>query len=173
MIARLAEGYVDGAGNRHRILIPEIAVAEAERAGCDLALLCAVLEMETGSPKGAGRNIFGHDRDACMTVVGRDIEVTERTYEEYKSCVARGGKRNGVGPMQLTYHAYQTRADELGGAWRPEINVRVGCEILAGYLRSNSIYDTLSRYNTGKPGQSRYADAAMPLVDRWRTAIRG
>ncbi|MGH3875066.1 MAG: hypothetical protein ACRDSR_26815 [Pseudonocardiaceae bacterium] len=67
--------------------------------------------------------------------------------------------------------AYQDRADEYGGCWRPEINIRVGFEILAGHVSSGSVRDAFSYYNTGKPGDGPYARDAMRRLPRWEQVV--
>lgn len=54
---------------------------------------------------------------------------TEANYREYVRNRTQCGMQ-GVGPTQLTYYTFQDRADQLGGCWRPEINIRVGFESL-------------------------------------------
>ncbi|RJQ82039.1 hypothetical protein D5S17_03725 [Pseudonocardiaceae bacterium YIM PH 21723] len=147
-------------------ILPEIAgiaVAEADRAGLPLAIGCVVLMKESSG----GQNVYGHDAVDCGPVGG---PVTEENYREYlanrDSCGCQG-----VGPVQLTYWAIQDLADELGGCWRPEINIRVGFEMLAGYLREGSVQDAFSRYNTGQPGDSPYAKDAMDLLPEWEAIV--
>lgn len=69
---------------------------------------------------GGGRNVYGHDAVQCGPVGGT---VTEDNYREYLRNRAQCGSQ-GVGPTQLTYYTLQDRADQLGGCWRPEINIR-------------------------------------------------
>jgi len=164
----LLEALRAGDGTR-RILIPEIAIEEARRVGCPLDVACAMLTMESGG----GRNVFGHDRQKCpdgQLPYRKGGEVTERTYRAYLSKRSQCGMQ-GVGPTQLTYYTFQDQADGLGGCWQPEINCRVGFGILAGYLRTGSVRDAMSRYNTGRPGESPYATRALPHVTAWRRII--
>ncbi len=71
----------------------------------------------------------------------------------------------------MTYYSFQDQADAIGGCDDPRINCRVGFEILAGYLRGGSVRDALSRYNTGKLGDTPYSRKALPMVELWRRII--
>ena len=78
---------------KHGIDVPRVAYEEARSAGLELAVLCAVLEQETGG----GRNVWGHDRDSDGKRIGplrggwrldegmgESGEVTEEGYREYR-----------------------------------------------------------------------------------------
>ncbi len=149
-------------------ILPEraaLVIREARRTGLPLPMGCVMLMKESGG----GRNVYGHDRGACFTVSGRTIEVTRENYQEYLACVRGGGKRNGVGPTQLTWHGYQTEADRRGGCWKPEINIAVGFETLAGHYKKYGPWEAFKRYN-GKPV---YADQAMAMMPRWEQIVAG
>lgn len=116
-----------------------------------------------------GRNVFGHDRTPCADdrlPYRKGGPVTEAVYKAYRAQRGECGMQ-GVGPSQLTWHAYQDRADAQGGCWLPEVNCRIGFGILAEYLTGGTARDAFSRYNTGKPGPSPYADKAMALLPVW------
>jgi hypothetical protein len=146
---------------RHGIRIPIIAHSEAKRAGLDLAVLCAVLEQETGG----GRNVFGHD----PTIYRGAGTVTKKKYLAYRQ--ARGpkgrGGMQGVGPMQLTWYSYQDAADRIGGCWIPRYNVRVGATLLARSIRTYGLKRALWKYN----GSKVYADEVMLRVRKWKRII--
>ncbi|SHG23428.1 hypothetical protein [Streptoalloteichus hindustanus] len=147
-------------------ILPEvagIAVAEAKRAQLSLAVGCVMLMKESGG----GRNVYGHDKVRCGPVGG---SVTEENYRDYLRNRSRCGAQ-GVGPAQLTYPGIQDRADQLGGCWRPDINIRVGFEILADYVRTSGVRDAFSRYNTGKPGDTPYARDAMSKLPHWERIV--
>lgn len=143
---------------KHGIEHPIITYQEAKRAGIPLAVLAAVLDQETGG----GRNVFGHD----PTIYAGAGKVTKEKYLAYKK--ARGprgqGGMQGVGPMQLTWYAYQDLADRYGGAWKPRANIRVGAEILALNRKKHSWRETFKVYN----GSWSYADSVMRRVAKWR-----
>ena len=141
------------------IRIPRIARQEARRAGLELAVLCAVLEQETGG----GRNVFGHD----PTIFVGAGEVTRAKYLAYRRERDRTGKMQGVGPMQLTWKGYQDLADRYGGCWRPRINVRVGAQILGGGIRGRGLLRALRSYN----GSLRYALRVRLRVRKWRRLL--
>ena len=149
-------------------ILPEragIIIREALRTGLPLAMACVMRMKESEG----GRNIYGHDRGACSNFPGRNVEVTRENYQEYLACVRNGGKRNGVGPDQLTWRGYQEEADRRGGCWRPEINIAVGSEILAGHYKRHGAWEAFKRYN-GKP---IYADQAIAMLPRWERIIAG
>src|SRR4051812_46366339 len=106
---------------RAGIINPLIAYQEAQRAGLEYAVLCAVLEQESGG----GHNVFGHDRVRNPVVGGR---VTKKRYLLYRKYQRQGEGMQGVGPMQLTYYTYQDLADRYGGCWKVRYNIRVGAE---------------------------------------------
>jgi soluble lytic murein transglycosylase-like protein len=147
---------------RNGIKIPLIAYNEARRAGLEFAVLCAVLEQESAG----GENVFGHDAVRNPVKGG---PVTKKRYLEYKRYRQQGLGMQGVGPMQLTYYAYQDLADRLGGAWNPKYNVRVGANILTKAIRRNGLYPTLRAYN----GSDAYARQVMARVVKWRKILHG
>jgi len=153
----LAERLAD-AGIRY----PSHTIAAAERTGLPLAVLCAVLEQETGG----GRNVFGHD--AVKPPQQSGGTVTRARYERYLTLRPTHGAQ-GVGPMQLTWPGYQDRADDLGGCWRPRVNILVGAEILAQASRSLGTYRALAAYN----GSTAYADQVTARLPKWRRIVRG
>lgn len=155
------------------IEIPGIAYEEAKRAGLELAVLCAVLEQETGG----GRNVYGHDRDSSGRIIWHGkagtVVVTKKNYAEYKRFRDRAGKppygrMQGVGPMQLTWYTYQDSADRQGGCWNPRANVRVGAGILARNVERSGLWAALRAYN----GSSHYADEVMRRVMKWRRLLK-
>jgi hypothetical protein len=158
---------VDEQGQRHRCRIPDIAIAEAQRARVDLVHACVLLDLESSG----GLNIFSAPRSpGCGQP--RGTAVTEQTWREY---LARRDEceSQGAGPMQLTWPPLADEADRQGGAWRPEVNVRVGLAEFARLLAGNTVRDAYSRWNTGKPGETVYATKAMGLLDRWQAVIDG
>lgn len=149
-------------------------VAAAAKAGLDLAVAAAMLEKESGG----GDNVFGND--AGTTVKGGP--VTEARYKAYLADVRAGrSNRNGVGPTQLTYGPFQDRADARGGCWRWEVNLAVGFEILAGYVRECGVRDAGALYNGGKrydqfPARHParvYGDDLAAKTAAWRTRLVG
>lgn len=129
--------------------------------GIPLSVLLTVLDMESKR----GNNWFGHDSGACFSFTNPrvNVVVTETLYRQYEQCLRNGGKTNGVGPMQLTYRAFQVRADEQGGCWNPEVNISVGAQILADHKKTSPTWwEVFKRYN----GKASYADEATKRMDR-------
>lgn len=124
-----------------------------------------LLDMESSG----GRNCFGAPKNCGPP---RGSEVTEARYKAYLAARDVCGLQ-GVGPLQLTFRGFQDAADAAGGAWRPEVNVRVGLAEFARLLQRNSARDSLSRWNTGKPGESPYSQKAMTLLPGWQRVIDG
>ncbi len=142
--------------------MPELLVAQADRVRLPYAPVCVLFQKETGG----GQNIYGHDKNACFSFVNpyRNVKVTKQNYAEYLECVKNGGKRNGVGPLQATWHGYQIEADKRGGCWQEEISVGVCLEAFAGHLHATgNLWESFKRYN----GKASYADDAMKILPRW------
>lgn len=173
-----------GAGTGgHRILIPEIAVAEAARVSCPLAVACVMLVLETSG----GRNVWGHDK----TPPGVELPyikggpVTRENYLAYLELRGPDGKgpggRQGCGVAQLTWHTLQDAADREGGCWEVTPNCRVGFRHLVSNLGDGStraLRDCFALYNTGdpyvpsKPGEPpNYAEKAMVMLPAWQRLI--
>ena len=152
-------------------------VAKARAAGCSRALsawdsaektkvpfhvLCAYLEQESSG----GKNVFGHDPMEC----GDDIKgkrVTKRRYLQYKDKRPTCGMQ-GVGPMQLTFHAFQDQADEMGGCWKPSSNIHCAAKILKNLKDENlSWHEVARRYN----GSESYADRNDELREKWQVIL--
>ena len=150
------------------ILDPGTTVAEAQRAGLPLKLACAMLEKESAG----GHNVFGHDRGTIFAGAGA---VTEAKYREYKrKRIASGNKHmQGVGPCQLTWWSIQDAADEAGGCWRPEINMRLGFGHLAGLVKQHGEADGARRYNGSGDAAIAYSKDLMAKARKWETILAG
>lgn len=146
---------------RNGIVNPIISYNEARRAGLSFAVLCAVLEQETGG----GHNVFGHDAVRNPIKGG---SVTKDRYMLYKHYRQQGLGMQGVGPMQLTYYAYQDLADKLGGCWKVQYNIRVGANKLAKDINRYGLYGALKAYN----GSDAYAKEVMLRVNKWKKILR-
>lgn len=120
-------------------------ILEARRAGLPISLGFALVEQESNFS-----NVFGHD----PTIYVGAGEVTEAKYKAYKARrgVRGQGGMQGVGPCQLTFWTKQDRADRLGGCWKPEYNIRVAFEDLAGLIRSHGEAKGIGIYNAGERG---------------------
>lgn len=156
------------------IIRPAEVVALAARAGLELAVAAAMLQKESGG----GRNVWGADNVPTGGAYTKGGPVTEANYRAYLAAITAGrAGRNGVGPTQLTYSGFQTLADKRGGCWRWEVNIGVGFEILAGYMRGGDVRDAGARYNGGKPYASsvaaakRYGDDLLARTNAWRAKL--
>lgn len=125
---------------------------------------CAFLQQETGG----GRNVFGHD----PSVFSGAGKVTKAKYLRYKAVRERTGQMQGVGPMQLTWHTFQDRADRLGGAWKPYVNMLVGFRHLADLHDDHGSWRAAARaYNGSGPMAHEYAAEMGRRLDAGRRAI--
>jgi hypothetical protein len=127
---------------------------------------CAFLMQESSG----GMNIYGHDRnsDGTKRIFWGHGEVTECNYAAYLKEVERSDERQGVGPMQLTWHTFQTP-----GIWRINVNLRKGFEIIKGYYdaargsEAARWHEAARRYN----GQESYADEMDRRLSHWRRLV--
>ena len=159
-------------------ILPERAervIIEAKRTKLPSAMACVMLMKETpvqgkdGKVRG-GHNIYGHDKGTCFARPGVHY-VTRENYQEYLTCVRKGGKRNGVGPTQLTWWEFQEDADKRGGCWNPDINIAVGFEILARLLLSKGVWGAFKAYNGSGAAADAYANKATGMLPRWEQLI--
>lgn len=160
----------DGTTRRHLCRIPELAVVEAQRTGCPLVHAVTLLDLESSG----GLNVFGRPKTDCGML--RGTEVTEDNYRRYRDHVNECGTQ-GVGPLQLTWLPLADRADELGGAWRPECNVRAGLDHFAGLAGEHTVRDAYSLWRYGRVeaqvDDPEYTRRAMTLVPGWQKIIDG
>lgn len=158
---------------RGGIVHPDITLQEAARAGITLSLACALLGQESAG----GRNVWGGDNAPNGGTSGlRWKTVTENRYKQYKR--ARGpkgeGGRQGAGPCQLTWHTFQDRADELGGCWNPECNMRVGFTDLKAMIDRHGLAEGLEHYNTGSTTTAKgaaYSRSVRLKAERWHDIL--
>lgn len=143
----LPDSELIGVMRKHNIVQPELTLRVAREVGLGLAIACSMLEKESGG----GRNVYGHDavRNPVKSPPGLLLEVTQENYEQYKRHRNAGLGAQGVGPTQLTFPPLQDRADELGGCWNPESNLRVGFTHLRDNVRRNGIVLGGAVYNGG------------------------
>ncbi len=154
--------------------IAGLVVEKMELTGVPKTMALTMLNKETSMkhPNGIvtyGHNIYGHDRGSCFNFPGRNVVVTLENYREYLDCVVRGGKRNGVGPTQLTWIGFQQEADRRGGCWRIDVNLQLGFEILRDHYRKYGVWEAFKRYN----GAASYADSSMALMPKWQRIVDG
>lgn len=142
---------------------PELVWRICEEEGIPFYIACAFLMQETSG----GRNVWGHD-DTWM--IGYP-HVNRETYLVYKAHRDRFGSQ-GVGPMQLTFWSIQDEADQLGGCWIPEHNMRVGFRLLLSFRQSappgvRPWWYAAKRYN----GAESYADRVIERMTEWKQII--
>lgn len=167
-----AEG-LQAAIRAHRGRYEDVIVREAREQGVPVSLVCAVIEMESGF-----RNIFGRDNGSNPNPIRSPrsgvLEVTEGRYRRYLEYCRAGKDRNGVGPMQLTWHTFQERADRLGGCWKPAINIKVGVGLLASNIKARgSVRAGVRAYNGSGPDAERYADKVLARQRVWSARLAG
>lgn len=138
----------------------------AQEVGVPLEYALVLLDMESSG----GLHIFGAPKKLCGQP--RNTPVTEQSYAAYLARRDECGSQ-GVSVLQLTWPATQDLADQQGGCWRIEVNLRVGLGIFAGYLMQGGDQSSFSRWNTGKPAPSAYATEAMVRLEMWRRVIQG
>lgn len=147
----------------------------ADRAGMELAVACALVDMESD-----GRNVFGGDglgtdRVGVHACYPR-TEVTEARYHELVARVAAGELSNGVGLTQITWPPYFDQAARQGvRLWIPVENVTFGAGILAGHLRDSgdNLAAAATLYNAGTlaAGITPYGRELAALADVWRARL--
>ena len=143
---------------------------EARLAGITPSLALALRQQESGI-QGDG-NVFGHD----PTIFAGAGKVTKAKYLAYKK--KRGshgqGGMQGVGPLQLTYYAFQDEADKMGGCWKPANNYRVGYRLLASLIHKHGERKGLAVYNGGEASPNyHYADSVLGFKRRWHRVLFG
>jgi Putative peptidoglycan binding domain len=132
--------------------------------GLELAAAATLLEKESFG----GQNIFGHDDVDTGGFYVKGAEVTEDAYLRYKAHRAQFGAQ-GVGPTQLTLPAFQDRADARGGCFNWRVNIAVGFDILAGYIKAQGVHNGFLAYN----GTEDYAIDAVEKLAVWRSRLGG
>src|SRR5258708_1937131 len=133
-------------------------------AGLELAAAATMLEKESTG----GHNIFGHDNVETGGFYVKGAEVTEEAYLRYKAHRAQFGAQ-GVGPTQLTFPAFQDRADARGGCFMWRVNIAVGFDILAGYIKAPGVHNGFLPYN----GTEDYAIASVKKLAVSRAPLAG
>lgn len=142
------------------------ALWEARDAGVSPALAMAILEQES-----SGHNVFGHD----PTIFKGAGEVTKAKYLRYREMRRDSGNRmmQGVGPMQLTWWAFQDGADRMGGTWVPKYNLRYGYRRLAALITEHGLWAGVQRYNGSGEAAVRYRKAVESKYEKWHTLLHG
>lgn len=86
---------------------------------------------------------------------------------DFRNITGDGG--NSIGYMQIQPRWHQLRMERLGveDLQDPYSNFRVGCDYLAELLAQYSLAEALTAYNTGRPGQSAYADEVLQRMEAY------
>jgi hypothetical protein len=146
--------------------LPLRTLIAARSVKLPVALACALVEQESGG----GANVFGHD----PTIFVGAGEVTKAKYLAYKA--QRGshgqGGMQGVGPVQLTWYAFQDEADRLGGCWKPVVNMKVGFARLGDLVRRNGLHAGIKAYNGTGPAADAYAASVLRRLARWEQILQ-
>jgi len=158
---------------RHGGRYEQEIIAASRATKVPVALLCAMIETETGF-----QNVFGSDNVANpIKSRGRPfLKVTKPLYQEYLRNRRKGLGQQGVGPMQLTTGSYQDRADKLGGCWKPGPNIMVGAQVLVEKTRTvgGGVRNGVKAYNSWSEAGDHYADKlVMPRYRQWKERLGG
>ncbi len=109
-------------------------------------------------------------RAACEES-GIEYELALAVIEQetgYRNVTGDDGQSAGYMQVQLKWHG--ARMERLGvtDLTDPFGNFRVGCDYLAELLSKYSMAEALTAYNSGKPGNSAYADEVLARLERLR-----
>jgi hypothetical protein len=152
----------------------QVIAEEAERAGLDLDLACALVEQESG-----GQNIFGADHPEAAKYPTEPpyyrVRVTAERVQGLLFHIERYGygASNGVGLTQLTYPPLISQAEEMGGAHRPRFQCRVGFTELRNLIERYGTRMGLGVYNGGpKYPNYQYAWDVLEKRNEWSRRLR-
>lgn len=130
-----------------------------------LSQCLALLENESG-----GANIFGHEGTACPEEWWGG-EVTEPRYVVYRERRDKGLTPDGVGPTQITDPQLQIEAQNLGGCWKPKLNMDVGFGFLHQLMVEHGSQDGFAAYNGSGPAAVAYGERAMRWAEIWHDRL--
>jgi hypothetical protein len=170
---------------KHGILSPRKAWKAAKNADIPFYVMCAFLMQESAG----GKNIYGHDvnADGSPKPFWGHGEVTRENYIAYLKerdlgivyhtrFPTLGYRRQGVGPMQLTWHTLQNQADALGGCWDEYSNMLVGARVIKAHFDV-----AISRFKTPEQawhyaalkynGKESYADEMDDRFEFWKSVL--
>lgn len=103
---------------------------------------------------------FGVEYALALAVIERETNFTNATGD--------GGE--SIGFFQVQKRWWSVLMDEIGvdDLADPEQNFRTGCAILAQLIdRYGNETDALTAYNSGRPGESKYAASVLEAAERW------
>jgi hypothetical protein len=140
-------------------------IMEARKAGIPISLAFALIEQESNF-----RNVFGHDPTDSIPDSWKGTEVTKNKYAHYKDRRTVHGMQ-GVGPAQLTWWEYQDKADQRGGAWKPQHNISVAFEHLGSLIKSKGLREGIAAYNGSGPAADKYAEQVLQRQQKWHKRL--
>ena len=105
--------------------------------------------------------------DAC-TETGLRYELMlalVRKETDYRNLMGDGGESYGYCQVQPRWH--KERMERLGvtDLMDPASNFRVACDYLAELLEQYELTQALTAYNSGKPGESEYAETVVRYME--------
>jgi hypothetical protein len=148
----------------HGVVNPAQTLKATRATGLPLHYACAMLWKESLG----GQNVFGHDPTASIPRSWMGKTVTKARYVVYKKNRKAGLGMQGVGPTQLTWYAFQDRADALGGCWNPYANMLVGFAVLRANIKLHGPQKGAARYNGSGPMADRYGRDFIVKANRWK-----
>ena len=95
-----------------------------------------------------------------------------RQETEFRNVIGDNG--DSIGYMQIQPRWHKDRMERLGvtDLTDPYSNFRVGCDFLAELLSKYTLEESLTAYNSGKPGNSEYATSVMNYMDEYNYVER-
>jgi hypothetical protein len=164
-----AIGIIDELLGHHGTVIVE----EAEKAGLELPLACALVEQESG-----GANVFGADHPEAAEYPTEPpyyrVRVTSERVQGLLFHIERYGygASNGTGIVQLTYPPLIREAEAMGGAHRPRYQCRVGFRLLKQYIDEYGTRRGIGAYNGGAANPNMaYAWSVLEKRNEWRRRL--
>lgn len=150
----------------------EALVRAAVTVGIPVWIAAAVIEKES-----RGANVYGNDRGGVYSE-GRGRPpgglVTAENFPEFERRVRNGETSNGVGPAQITFPGYFPQARTRGlKLWVPFDNMRLGFEIMRGYLGGDYSNASIRRAGGAYNGNITYGDALVVVAEKWRGRLAG
>lgn len=103
---------------------------------------------------------FGVRYELALAVIERETNFTDTTGD--------GGESAGYFQIQPRWWSALMAEIGVDALTGPAQNFRTGCAILAQLIeRYGNETDALTAYNSGRPGESEYADAVLEAAGRW------
>lgn len=148
---------------RHDFAFPWRTMRAVHRTGINPAHAAVLLRKETGG----GRNVFGCDFGPTG---GKAPFCGQAVTFDRVQALRRSGKRNGIGPCQLTADVWVTRPPS---SWtkvhRPYINMLAGFGGFKVMVEDTGVFDAARRFN----GAVSYAEDFVDRLDGVRLSLKG